>query len=75
MCMSSCGDDSVVISDKIAGKVVRISLKDGSLILSCDNVTDPRGIVHHPAGYILVSCDYSDRVFNSVLDATDGIVY
>ena len=75
VCMSSCGDDSVVISDKIAGKVVRISLEKGSLIWSSDSITYPRGIVHHPAGYILVSKGCSDHVVISVLDEADGIVY
>ena len=75
VCMSSCRDDSVVISDKIAGKVVRISLKDGSLIWSSDRVTKPCGVVHHPAGYILVSRGYRDHVVISVLDGVDGIVY
>ena len=73
--MSSCGDDSVVMSEYAAGKVVRISLKDGSLIWSSDSVTNPYGLVHHPAGYILVSSDCRDQVVIGVLDATDGIVY
>ena len=72
VCMSSCGDDSVVISDRAAGKVVRMSLKDGSLLWSSDRVTNPGGIVHHPAGYVLV---VSRRVYNttiSVLNENNG---
>ena len=70
VCMSSCGDDSVVISDYYkAGKVVRMSLKDGSLLWSSDRVTNPGGIVHHPAGYVLVGSNYTTI---SVLDENDG---
>ena len=36
VCMSSCGDDSVVISDSSAGKVLRMSLKVGCLLWSSD---------------------------------------
>ena len=67
--MSSCGDDSVVISDRLAGKVVRMSLKDGSLLWSSNRVTQPGGIVHHPAGYVLVGSNYTTI---SVLDENDG---
>ena len=74
VCMSSCGDNSVVISDKSAGKVVKISLEDGSLIWISDRVTHPYGLVHHPAGYILVSSGHRDQVIISVLDAANGIV-
>ena len=71
-CMSSCGDDSVVISDCSAGKVVRMSLKDGSLLWSSDRVTNPGGIVHHPAGYVLVESSQVDNTTISVLDEKDG---
>ena len=72
VCMSSCGDDSVVISDRAAGKVVRMSLKDGSLLWSSDRVTNPGGIVHHPAGYILVVNNGFNYTTVSVLDEDDG---
>ena len=72
-CMSSCGDDSVVISDYDENLVAMISLKDGSLIWSSDSVTAPRGIVHHPAGCILVSSGKRESVVISVLDDIDGI--
>ena len=75
VCMSSCGDDSVVISDCDAGEVVRISLKDGSLIWCSDAFTKPYGVVHHPTGYILVSSGSRDHVVISVLDEADGMVY
>ena len=71
-CMSSCGDDSVVISDHIAGNVVRMSLKDGSLLWSSDRVTNPGGIVHHPAGYVLVVNNYVDNTTIYVLNEKDG---
>ena len=41
VCMSSCGDDSVVISNRDLGKVVRMSLKDGSLLWSSDRISEP----------------------------------
>ena len=72
VCMSSCGDDSVVISDYKAGKVVRMSLKDGSLLWSSDRVTNPGGIVHHPAGYVLVVSNQVDNTAISILDEKDG---
>ena len=72
--MSSCVDDSVVISDYAAGKLVRISLDDGRLIWSSYSVTEPYGVVHHPAGYILVSSDRRDHIVISGLDEADGIV-
>ena len=72
VCMSSCGDDSVVISDRLAKKVVRMSLKDGSLIWSSDRVTNPGGIVHHPAGYVLVVSHQVEQITISVLDEKDG---
>ena len=72
--MSSFGDDSVVISDRDAGKVVRISLEDESLVWSSDSITEPYGVAYHPAGYILVSSGHRDHVVISVLDAADGIV-
>ena len=72
VCMSSCGDDSVVISDRSAGKVVRMSLKDGSLLWSSDRVTNPGGIVHHPAGYVLVVSNRVDNTTISVLNENDG---
>ena len=72
VCMSSCGEDSVVISDRLAGKVVRMSLKDGSLLWSSDGVTYPGGIVHHPAGYVLVVSNYVDNTTIYVLDEKDG---
>ena len=75
VCMSSCGNDSVVISDCDAGEVVRISLKDGSLIWCSDAFTKPYGVVHHPTGYILVSSGSRDHVVISVLDEADGMVY
>ena len=64
----------MVISDWSAGKVVRISLEDGSLIWTSDSITEPYGVVRHPAGYILVSSDRRDHVLISVLDEVDGIV-
>ena len=72
VCMSSCGDDSVVISDYKAGKVVRMSLKDGSLLWSSDRVTNPGGIVHHPAGYVLNVSSFVTNSTISVLDESDG---
>ena len=72
VCMSSCGDDSVIISDNKAGKVVRMSLKDGSLLWSSDRVTNPSGIVHHPAGYVLVVSNEVTNTTISVLDEKDG---
>ena len=72
VCMSSSGDDSVVISDYKAGKVVRMSLKDGSLLWSSDRVTNPGGIVHHPAGYVLVVSNQVDQTTISVLDEKNG---
>ena len=73
VCMSSCGDDSVVISDYYkAGKVVRMSLKDGSLLWSSDRVTNPGGIVHHPAGYVLVVSHEVKHTTISVLNENDG---
>ena len=72
VCMSRCGEDSVVISDWGSGKVVRMSLKDGSLLWSSDRVTNPGGIVHHPAGYVLVVSNYVDNTTISVLDENDG---
>ena len=72
VCMSSCGEDSVVISDYKAGKVVRMSLKDGSLLWSSHRVTNPGGIVHHPAGYVLVVSNQVDNTTISVLDENDG---
>ena len=75
VCMSSCGDDSVVISAENAGKVVRISLKDGSVIWRSDSITEPYGVVHHPAGYILVSSGYNDQVVIDVLDEINGMLY
>ena len=72
VCMSSCGGDSIVISDYKAGKVVRMSLKDGSLLWSSDRVTNPGGIVHHPAGYVLVVSNRVDTTTISVLDKSDG---
>ena len=74
MCMSSCGDDSVVISHENAGKVVRISLKDGSVIWRSDSITEPYGVVHHPAGYILVSSGYNDQVVIGVLVEINGML-
>ena len=71
VCMSSSGDDSVVISDWGAEKVVRISMTDGSLIWS----SAPHGLVHHPAGYILVSRGYRDHVVISVLDEVNGMLH
>mgnify|MGYP001803133737 CR=1 FL=1 len=52
--MGSCGEHSVVISDHGAGKVARMSLKNGSLLWSSDRVTNPGGIVQHPAGIFLL---------------------
>ena len=72
VCMSRCGDDSVVISNSSSGKVVRMSLKDGSLLWSSDRVTNPGGIVHHPAGYVLVVSNEVDNTTISVLDEKDG---
>ena len=72
VCMSSGGDDSVVISDYMVGKVVRMSLKDGSLLWRSDRVTKPGGIVHHPAGYVLVVSNQVDQATISVLDEKDG---
>ena len=72
VCMSSCGDDSVVISDYKAGIEVRMSLRDGSLLWSSDRVTNPSGIVHHPAGYVLVVSTWTDQTEISVLDETNG---
>ena len=72
VCMSSCGDDSVVISDRAAGKVVRMSLKDGSLLWSSDRVTNPGGIVHHPAGYVLVVSHEVKHTTISVLNENNG---
>ena len=72
VCMSSCGDDCAVISDYGAGKVVRMSLKDGSLLWSSDRVTEPGGIVHHPAGYVLVVSNQVNNTTISVLDESDG---
>ena len=72
VCMSSCGGDSIVISDYKAGKVVRMSLKDGSLLWSSDRVTNPGGIVHHPAGYVLVVSNEVEQTTIYVLDDEDG---
>ena len=72
VCMSSCGDDSVVISDLGSRKVVRMSLKDGSLFWSSDRVTNPGGIAHHPAGYVLVVSSWTDQTEISVLDEKSG---
>ena len=72
VCMSRCGEDSVVISDWGSGKVVRMSLKDGSLLWSSDRVTNPGGIVHHPAGYVLVVSNYVDNTTIYVLNEKDG---
>ena len=72
VCMSSCGDDSVVISDHKAGIVVRISLKDGSLLWSSYRVSNPVGIVHHPAGYVLVASGWTEKTKISVLDEKNG---
>ena len=72
VCMSSCGDDSVVVSDYGAGKLVRMSLKDGSLLWSSDRVTYPGGIVHHPAGYVLVVSNEVDNTTIYILDEKDG---
>ena len=71
--MSSCGDDSVVISDwGTANMVVRMSLKDGSLLWSSDRFTDPGGIVHHPAGYVLVASSSTEKTEISILDEENG---
>ena len=71
--MSSCGDDSVVISDwGTASIVVRMSLKDGSLLWSSDGVTNPGGIVHHPAGYVLVVSSSTEKTEISILDEENG---
>ena len=72
VCMSSCGDDSVIISDCSAGKVVRMSLKDRSLLWSSDRVANPGGIVHHPAGYVLVVSHQTEQTTISVLDENNG---
>ena len=72
VCMRSCGDESVIISDRAAGKVVRMSLKDGSLLWSSDKVTTPSGIVHHPAGYVLVASSSTNKTEISVLDEENG---
>ena len=76
VCMSSCGDDNVVISEENAGKVVRICLKDGSVIWRSDSITEPYGVVHYPAGYILVSSGYNDdQVVIGVLDEINGMLH
>ena len=74
VCMSSCGDFSVVMSDYGARKVVRMSMKDGSLLWNSDRVTEPGGIVHHPAGYVLVVSSHTKQTTISVLDEKDGNV-
>ena len=72
VCMSSCGDDSVAISDHKAGMVVRMSVKDGSLLWSFDRVTNTSGIAHHPAGYVLVASGWTEMTKISVLDEKNG---
>ena len=72
VCMCSCGNDSVIISDMNAGKIVRVSLKDGSLLWSSDRATSPGGIVHHPAGYVLAATTWTDPGKIFVLDQMDG---
>ena len=68
--MASCG------ADKDAGRVVMISLEDGSLVWSSDRVTHPYGLVHHPAGYILVSSGgRRDHVVISVLEEVNGMLH
>lgn len=74
ICMSNCRADSVVISDKEAGRVMRISLKNGDIVWSSDNITNSRGVVYHPDGYILVASGHGYDVKITVLDDKDGTV-
>ena len=72
MCMSSCGAGCVVISDCKAGKVVKMSLKDGAVLWSVKGVASAGGMVHHPAGLVLVARSLTDCTTIVVLDAKDG---
>ena len=54
---------------------MRISLKDGSVIWRSDSITEPYGVEHHPAGYILVSSGYNDQVVIGVLDEISGMLH
>lgn len=55
MCMSSCGDDCVVISEKATGIIVKMSLIDGTVLWSTESVTRPGGMTSHLTEYILVA--------------------
>ena len=47
-------------------------MKDGSVLWNSDSVTYPSGIVHHPAGYVLVVSSHTKQPTISVLDDKDG---
>ena len=73
--MTSCGPDSMVISDLGSGNIVRMTLEDGRLLWSSDSIQNPGGIFYHPAGYVFVVSSSVCHTTISVLDETDGNLF
>ena len=73
--MTSCGPDSVVISDLSSGNIARMSLEDGRLLWSSDSIEHPGGIFYHQTGYVFVVSSSICPTTISVLDESDGNLF
>ena len=70
--MTSCGDDYVVISDRSAAIVMKISLEDGKVIWSVETDPNPCGMIRYNKHHLLVAHDSSYKAEISILDTQTG---